>query len=217
MQIQKGIELIKKVRAFLDSCPKYPDNLKDTFQASWNKLCNQYGITDVPLIFTTCENFVEDEARRLASLNITTAATSNVIGLGNYAKPSMITGSNIGFENGHAKVTILGVFLFEDAILPRFYEKQLNYDKLAGVETIMQHEIGHVLSFRSKFDGLSIADYKDLKAWINKENSRIHELWDEDPSNRTMLSYYQLPLERWANDAVGIDDHDLIKAKMSLK
>ena len=217
MQIQKGIELIKKVRAFLDSCPKYPDNLKDTFRASWNKLCQQYGITDAPLIFTTYDNFVEDEARRLASLNITTDATSNVVGLGKYGKPTMITGSNIGFENGHVKVTILGVFLFEDDVLPRFYEKQLNYDKLAGVETIMQHEIGHVLSFRSKFEGLSIADYKDLKAWINKENSRIHELWDEDLRNRTMESYYQMPLERWANDAVGITDEELVRAKMLLK
>lgn len=217
MQIQKVIELTNKVRAFLDSCPKYPDNLKNILQASWNKLCEQYGITDVPLIFTTTQNFIEDEARRLASLNITTAATGNVVGLGNYAKPSMITGSNIGFENGHAKVTILGVFLFEDAILPRFYEKQLNYDKLSGVEIIMRHEIGHILSFRSKFEDLSIADYKDLRSWINKENSRIHELWDEDPSNRTMESYYQMPLERWANDAVGIDDYDLIKAKMTLK
>lgn len=193
-----------------------PVNLKEIFQTSWNELCEQYGITDVPLIFTTREKFVEDEARRLASLNINTAATGNVVGLGNYAKPSMITGSNIGFKNGHVEVTILGVFLFEDNIFPKFYEPKLNHDKLEGVEAIMKHEMGHVLSFRSKFDGLSIADYDDLKAWIAKENNRIHELWDEDPSNRTMESYYQMPLERWANDASGITDEELIKAKMAL-
>lgn len=191
-------------------------NLKDVFQNSWKELCEQYSITDVPLIFTTRENFVEDEARRLASLNINTAATGNVVGLGNYAKPSMITGSNIGFKNGHVKVTILGVFLFEDNIFPKFYESKLNCDKLKGVEAIMKHEMGHILSFKSKFDGLSIADYDDLKAWIAKENSRIHELWDEDPSNRTMKSYYQMPLERWANDAAGITDEELVKAKISL-
>lgn len=189
-------------------------NLKEIFQHSWNELCEQYGITDVPLIFTTRENFVEDEARRLASLNINTAATGNVVGLGNYAKPSMITGSNIGFKNGHVKVTILGVFLFEDNIFSKFYEQKLNSEKLKGVEAIMKHELGHVLSFRSKFDGLSVADYDDLKAWITKENNRIHELWDEDPSN--LESYYQMPLERWANDAAGITDEELVKAKIAL-
>lgn len=208
------MQFLSKLREIIESHQIV--NLKDIFQNSWNELCKQYNITDVPLIFTTRENFVEDEARRLASLNINTAATGNVVGLGNYAKPSMITGSNIGFKNGHVKVTILGVFLFEDSVFPKFYEQKLNHDKLEGVEAIMKHELGHVLSFRSKFDGLSIADYDDLKAWISKENSRIHELWDEDPSNRTMESYYQMPLERWANDAAGITDEELVKAKMAL-
>ncbi len=209
------MQVLRKLREIF-AIESQPVNLKDIFQNSWNELCEQYDITDVPLIFTTRENFVEDEARRLASLNINTAASSNVVGLGNYAKPSMITGSNIGFENGHVKVTILGVFLFEDSLFPKFYEQKLNSEKLKGVEAIMRHEMGHVLSFRSKFEGLSIADYNDLKAWINKENSKIHELWDEDPSNRTMESYYQMPLERWANDAAGVTDEELVKAKIAL-
>lgn len=208
------MQFLSKLREIIES--HQPINLKDIFQNSWKELCEQYDVTDVPLIFTTRENFIKDEASLLASLNINTAATGNVVGLGNYAKPSMITGSNIGFKNGHVKVTILGVFLFEDSIFPKFYEQKLNSEKLKGVEAIMKHELGHVLSFRSKFEGLSIADYDDLKAWISKENSRIHELWDEDPSNRTMESYYQMPLERWANDAVGITDEELVKAKMAL-
>ena len=217
-------------KIFISRNQKFPDRknkenkIKDRVHYIWKCLCKEYGLIEgyTPLIITNTKEYPNEVARRLAILGYNTDVDSSAQALrGTNKVPIMMTSYHIDMDESNRTLPVLtGVFVMWDHIYPYMVnDNETEIDvKLRCIECKLRHEIGHVISMKRLFGGLTIDQYNSLDESIMMQNDEIKKSWHQHMTNEEWYrSYFTLPVESLANETAGITVDMLIDADDLLK
>lgn len=197
------------------------NDLAYKMQCRWTRLCAEYGISpqQYPLIITNKCEYKEVLAARLAQLHISSNCNTTIDDSNDRSLRTMFTTAMRCHEvNSYVRLTVIGVFAFADEIYPHINGLPSQVDrKLDALEYFMRHEIGHILSCNVMFNGVTTVEYiRQMNTIKSLERSVSASCRYDGSSKQAMLNYYESPLERIANEVVGIKPVQLINADYTI-
>lgn len=198
------------------------DDLAYKMQCRWTRLCAEYGISpqQYPLIITNRCEYKDVLAARLAQLHISSNCNTTVNDPIDGSLRTMFTTAMRCHQvnNSYVQLTVIGVFAFADEIYPHINGLFSQVDrKLDALEYFMRHEIGHIISCNAMFNCVTLAEFTRRMNTIKNLEHSITASWGYiRTSKQSMLDYYELPLERIANEVVRIKPDQLINADYTI-
>lgn len=199
------------------------DDLAYKMQCRWTRLCAEYGISpqQYPLIITNKCEYRDVLAARLAQLHISSNCNNTAINDsddGSLRTMFTTTMRCHQVNSSYVQLTIIGVFAFADEIYPHINGLSSQVDrKLDALEYFMRHEIGHIISCNAMFNGVTLTEFTRQMSTIKSLEHSITASWRyARTSKQSMLDYYELPLERIANEVVRIKPAQLINADYTI-
>lgn len=173
----------------------------------WDNLCNEYNISNVPFLIYGNDYTGEylDDVNSIRNVTGKMITSSSIYGINN---------PDINPDDRIIEYVRSIVMMSYEELYGTIIDCELDFDEaFESMKLWLRHELGHVIE-KQKFIGKTMSEWNQHLA-ENPSSDTLMPRLDRDASLedtlKWFLEYHRIPVEKAADDAVGITEEDIIE------
>lgn len=175
-------------------------------------LCKEYDLYKVSFIIFN-SSFIHHESSKIEWVR--TTLYRNDIRMLTVSTPRTNADSECPHDDEIIEDVIVDIYISNEQLYFLLIECNLDFDKaFECMKFGIRHEVGHIINIRKSYIGAPIRIWKKSFDEYSNHNLSLPKL-RKNASNKSViqwtLKYLEIPMEKAANEAVGITKDDIIK------